>query len=591
MAGNDFFIRRSMDQSEIVKLYVGYPNMFSIKLHHGGSFTRVPGSTYNGGKVNFIDLIDIDQFSVHELDGTMGELDYPLDEDPIYYHFLVPGETQLDFGLRALGNDTYVLNLSKYVSENKLIDVYTEVWRTNVHTYFCSPAKVTIEEIIDEGPSDVKSSGKDHDTIDINYDELFSYDNLQCEHEEDATVVDVQHDHNVHHDQNAHHDNAFMDNTMGDIWNFSGEEDSVEDDNDQEDKDEEDSDSDDSDFIVDEVNRMSEFDVDMMDYKMNVDLDVNDTIEDENVENDTLDNDIIYIGDEEDVNAASVRREQLKYLRKLNEGKANFYIGQMFGTKSKAKILIQDHAVETRRNIKIIKDDGGRVRVICKGPLPTFEIREDRTQVGCSQQKHRGSGAEKNKDKGKEPELPKVKNVGGRGKTRNPHLYQCPWTLFIGKDSETESWMVKTLNTTHKCLQTRSLNVCTSTCLAKGLIDQVEENPTILVRAVQEQFQRQFEVGISKMKAYRAKVKAKQQVEGDYFSQYELLWDYAYEIKKANLGTTVRIDVEQPGIHIDITRKFRRIYVCYGALKEGFKALGRDLLGLDGAFMKGPFSV
>ncbi|KAK1411405.1 hypothetical protein QVD17_37954 [Tagetes erecta] len=261
----------------------------------------------------------------------------------------------------------------------------------------------------------------------------------------------------------------------------------------------------------------------------------------------------------------------------------------MFGTKQEAKILIQDHAVETRRNIKIIKDDGGRVRAICKGPLPTFEIREDGTQVGCIQQKHKDRGAENCKDKGKGPDLPKVKNVGGRGKKTNPYLYQCPWTLYFGKDSETESWMMKTLNTTHKCLQTRSINACTSTFLAKRLVDQVEENPEIPVRAVQEQFQRRFKVAISKMKAYRAKVKAKQQVEGDYFSQYELLWDYANEIKKANLGTTVRIDVEQPGIHTDATRKFRRIYVCYGALKEGFKALGRDLLGLDGAFMKGPF--
>ncbi|GKB44455.1 mutator type transposase [Tanacetum coccineum] len=37
------------------------------------------------------------------------------------------------------------------------------------------------------------------------------------------------------------------------------------------------------------------------------------------------------------------------------------------------------------------------------------------------------------------------------------------------------------------------------------------------------------------------------------------------------------------------TRIFRRIYVCFGALKEVFKAGGRELLGLDGAFMKGQY--
>ncbi|GJZ30173.1 heat stress transcription factor B-4-like protein [Tanacetum coccineum] len=37
------------------------------------------------------------------------------------------------------------------------------------------------------------------------------------------------------------------------------------------------------------------------------------------------------------------------------------------------------------------------------------------------------------------------------------------------------------------------------------------------------------------------------------------------------------------------TRVFQRIYVCLGALKLGFKACRRDLLGIDGASMKGPF--
>ncbi|GJT91975.1 copia protein [Tanacetum coccineum] len=37
------------------------------------------------------------------------------------------------------------------------------------------------------------------------------------------------------------------------------------------------------------------------------------------------------------------------------------------------------------------------------------------------------------------------------------------------------------------------------------------------------------------------------------------------------------------------TNIFRRIYVCLGALKDGFRAGGRDLLGLDGAFMKAPY--
>ncbi|XP_022041136.1 uncharacterized protein LOC110943709 [Helianthus annuus] len=120
------------------------------------------------------------------------------------------------------------------------------------------------------------------------------------------------------------------------------------------------------------------------------------------------------------------------------------------------------------------------------------------------------------------------------------------------------------------------------------MVEQIEENPDIPVKAVQEQFQRKYVVGVSRMKAYRAKTKARKMVEGDYSSQYGLLRDYVLELQSKNPGTTVKIDLE-PGHPRDLTRQFRRIYVCLGALKQGFKALGRDLLGLDGAFMKGPY--
>ncbi|GJY13629.1 FAR1-related sequence 10 [Tanacetum coccineum] len=54
--------------------------------------------------------------------------------------------------------------------------------------------------------------------------------------------------------------------------------------------------------------------------------------------------------------------------------------------------------------------------------------------------------------------------------------------------------------------------------------------------------------------------------------------------------TTVKIDVYEEEDHEKTTRMFRRIYVCLGALKRGFKKSGRELLGLDGAFMRGQYT-
>ncbi|GJT93306.1 FAR1-related sequence 10 [Tanacetum coccineum] len=54
-------------------------------------------------------------------------------------------------------------------------------------------------------------------------------------------------------------------------------------------------------------------------------------------------------------------------------------------------------------------------------------------------------------------------------------------------------------------------------------------------------------------------------------------------------NTTVKIDVYGEEDLEKTTRMFRRIYVCLGALKRGFKEGGRELLGLDGAFMRGQY--
>ncbi|XP_071738859.1 uncharacterized protein [Rutidosis leptorrhynchoides] len=72
--------------------------------------------------------------------------------------------------------------------------------------------------------------------------------------------------------------------------------------------------------------------------------------------------------------------------------------------------------------------------------------------------------------------------------------------------------------------------------------------------------------------------------------QYGELRDYILELRRSNPGSTVKLEVEDCDTPSSMTRVFKRIYICLGPLKRGFNAIGRDLLGLDGAFMKEPAS-
>ncbi|KAJ0580612.1 putative MULE transposase domain-containing protein [Helianthus annuus] len=80
-----------------------------------------------------------------------------------------------------------------------------------------------------------------------------------------------------------------------------------------------------------------------------------------------------------------------------------------------------------------------------------------------------------------------------------------------------------------------------------------------------------------------------EKLNGDYMDQYGQLREYCEELVRSNPGSTIKIDVEPGSNPSSSTRQFRRIYVCYGALKKGFNLIGRDLIGLNGAFMKGPY--
>ncbi|KAI3700771.1 hypothetical protein L2E82_45409 [Cichorium intybus] len=121
------------------------------------------------------------------------------------------------------------------------------------------------------------------------------------------------------------------------------------------------------------------------------------------------------------------------------------------------------------------------------------------------------------------------------------------------------------------------------------IMDQVESNPEIPVRALQDQLQKKYEVALSIDKVFRAKAAATKIVVGDYTKQYAILRDYILELQATNPETTARVDVYSEPNPSSPTRQFKRIYVCLGALKKGFKAGMRDFLGLDGTFMKGPF--
>ncbi|MBA0556291.1 hypothetical protein Golob_026406 [Gossypium lobatum] len=69
--------------------------------------------------------------------------------------------------------------------------------------------------------------------------------------------------------------------------------------------------------------------------------------------------------------------------------------------------------------------------------------------------------------------------------------------------------------------------------------------------------------------------------------EFTILWDYADELRLKNLGSTIKMAVNR--VMSESLPHFKRFYVCFEALKRGWKEGCRPILGLDGCFLKGPF--
>ncbi|GJX12395.1 hypothetical protein Tco_0204153 [Tanacetum coccineum] len=133
------------------KMYKLESTLFSIKLHYGGVFTKSPNRKYINGNITFVDMIDSDEFSVHEIDSMLEDLGQD-GHRVMFYHFLKPG-CDLDNGLEPIACDRDVVVLGNYVSEGlKLVEVFVEHEKTNPDIYTPPKAKRIVIEELDAKP-------------------------------------------------------------------------------------------------------------------------------------------------------------------------------------------------------------------------------------------------------------------------------------------------------------------------------------------------------------------------------------------------------------------------------------------------------
>ncbi|GJR33721.1 transposase, MuDR, MULE transposase domain protein [Tanacetum coccineum] len=211
-----------------------------------------------------------------------------------------------------------------------------------------------------------------------------------------------------------------------------------------------------------------------------------------------------------------------------------FYNGQQFTTPKEAKDIVYLHSIESRRNLKLYKNDSVRIRARCEGKVPVFTMSQGTGPTGPNSRMEAGPSG----SSGPTTRSKKRKNTGTNDDS------QASPSFLDAHD--------KGISALGSCMweKTNSHKI--------GWV-----NPDIPVKAVQDQLQRELEVQISMSKAFRAKAKAEREIRGDHVLQYSMLRDYVVELQSTNPNTTVKIAVERNTDPSLPTRVFQRIY-CFG---------------------------
>nr|GEX34456.1 hypothetical protein [Tanacetum cinerariifolium] len=447
------------------------------------------GRMYVSGRVDIVDMVDIDLFTVVALNMIVLKLGYTGESEPMFYNYLRP-LTSLDVGLYALACEEDVRCLATLVRSFKLIEepVCDSVTPRSLPQHDSS-TPLTASHVIDDvmrqlsfdetkldgeaGFADVARSGAD--SSGLSHDESFGVDDLDLNLNEPVNLnvsqVEIQYELPVFEEPDV---GPTQEPILAESSKDAGTDDDDDDDVDE-------------DFLVDEENEIVEHDVDVYLFGISRDLPfdnisitnlvLDDVLEGEEVDVINADGFNSDLGNDEERNykkrmLAKLRTEMEGVINASGKWKYLFYTDQKFTSLKEAKDRVYLHFIKSKRNLKLYKNDTV-IRARCKRKEPVFTMSQ------------------------------------GTGST--------------------------------------------------GPYSRMEVEPSGSISPTTRS---------KKKEEYR---------------------DYVVELQSTNPNTTVKIAVERNTDPSLPTRVFQRIYICLGALKLGFKVYRRDLLGLDGAFMKGSF--
>ncbi|KAL4332157.1 hypothetical protein GQ457_07G005540 [Hibiscus cannabinus] len=139
--------------------------------------------------------------------------------------------------------------------------------------------------------------------------------------------------------------------------------------------------------------------------------------------------------------------------------------------------------------------------------------------------------------------------------------------------------------TQHQCSVTYKNKRANFKLVGKHFLPKIRILPKLKVFDIKRLVTEELKVDLHKRTCLKARKWALEKIRGNVVHEFNRLFDYVFALRSADPNGTFDLMVERP---TDVaTPKFKRLYVCFSALKEGFKRFCRPIISLDGCYLKG----